>query len=118
MTLHQLLAFGAAAFALSTSPCHAGPCSQDIERMQVLLDARAHDLARSVPPAPESSAALRHRQPTTSSIATAERELGALSPERVEAVTAAMADARKADLADDKVGCEQALADVQRWVGP
>jgi hypothetical protein len=29
-----------------------------------------------------------------------------------------MADARKADLADDKVGCEQALADVQRWVGP
>jgi hypothetical protein len=63
------------------------------------------------------TSALLHRQPTPGSIAAAERQLGEVSPLKVEVVDAAMASARKADLAGDKRACEQALAEVQRELG-
>jgi hypothetical protein len=59
-----------------------------------------------------------HRQPTPGSLAAAESKLGEVSSHTVEVVAAAMARARKADLANDKSACEQALADVQRAIGP
>ena len=58
-----------------------------------------------------------HRQPTPGSIAAAESKLDELSSDTGEAVKAAMARARKTDLANDKSACEQALADVQRAIG-
>jgi len=43
--------------------------------------------------------------------------MGEISPETAQAVEQAMARARGADGAGDKVACEQALAEVQRTLG-
>ena len=59
-----------------------------------------------------------HVQPTPRSIAAAEEKLGEVSAETVAAVTQAMLRAHAADSAGDKNACEQALAEVQRAIGP
>ena len=59
-----------------------------------------------------------HRQPTPRSVAAAESRLGELSPETIEAAKAAMGRARESDRAGDQSACEQALAEVQRLIGP
>jgi hypothetical protein len=51
-------------------------------------------------------------------MAAAEVAHGKISPEKAKIVRAAMAQAREADQAGDKVTCEQALAEVQRTIGP
>ena len=58
------------------------------------------------------------RQPTPHSMAEAEARLGQLSPETVAAVRQAMLGARSADGAGDNTACEQALAEVERALGP
>jgi hypothetical protein len=90
----------------------------EIERMQTRIDARVEALARTAPSAPESSDARLHRQPTPGSIAAAESGLREISPEMVKPVREAMARAREADQAGDLATCEQALAEVQRTIGP
>ena len=57
-------------------------------------------------------------KPTPSSVAAAEGRLGELSPESLEATKEAMGRAREADRAGDQSACEQALAEVQRLIGP
>jgi hypothetical protein len=59
-----------------------------------------------------------HRQPTPDSIAAAESRLGEMSSQTMEAVGAAMTRAREADRGGDQAACEQALAEVQRMIGP
>jgi hypothetical protein len=118
MTIPQLLVLSAAAFAASTMAGYAGPCSNEIDRMQARIDARVEAVARTRPSAPETPGARLHHQPTPGSIAAAESKRGDVSSHMVEAVEAAMARARKADLAGDKKGCDQALADVRRAIGP
>jgi len=90
----------------------------EIERMQAHLDARLEAAASTGPSLPEGSNALLHRQPTPNSMAAAEVAHGKISPEKAKVVRAAMARARKADQAGDKATCEQALAEVQRTIGP
>ena len=85
--------------------------------MQAAIDARLEAKAAAGPAARESTAATMNRQPTPESIAAAEARLGEVS-HRIEAVAAAMARARDADRVGDKSACEQALADVQRAIGP
>jgi hypothetical protein len=75
---------------------YAAPCSQEIERVQARIDAKLEAAARIGALAPESSAALLHRQPTPGSIAAAENRLGEVSSATVAAVAAAMARAREA----------------------
>lgn len=111
------ISLSAAALALSTIACSAGPCSPEIARMQARLDAGLQAKAGTGPSAPESSGALRHRQPTPGSIASAEIGLGELSPEKAKIIREAMAQARAADRAGDKAACEQALTQVQRTIG-
>jgi hypothetical protein len=118
MTIRRLMAQSAAALVASTITGYAGPCSPEIEQMQARVDARVEAAARAGPSAPENSAALLHRQPTPSSIAAAEARLGELSPQMVNAVREAMARAREADQVGDLPRCEQALAEVQRTIGP
>jgi hypothetical protein len=118
MTIRGVLLLGAAAFATSTVASYAGPCSNEIDRMQARIDAGVEAVAPTGPSAPESPGALLHRQPTPGSIAAAESKLGDVSSRTVEAVEAAMARAREADLANDKNGCDQALADVRQAIGP
>src|SRR5262245_45526532 len=106
MGIQQVMALVISVLALST-PGFAGPCSQAIDQMQAKIDARFEAAAGVGRSAPESSAATMHRQPTPGSIAAAESKLGELSPQTMQTLTATMARARAADLADDQSGCEQ-----------
>ena len=108
----------AAALAASMSAGYAGPCSHEIDRVVAEINAKLEAKAAAGPSARESTAATTHRQPTPGSIAAAETRLGDVSSQKVETVAAAMARARKADLAGDQSACEQALADAQRAIGP
>jgi hypothetical protein len=118
MNIQRLLVACAAAFVASMSASYAGPCSHEIDRMQATIDAKLAANAAAGPAARESTAATMNRQPTPESIAAAEARLGEVSPQKMEAVGAAMARARQADAAGDKSACEQALADAQRALGP
>jgi hypothetical protein len=102
-----------ALLAASMSTTYAGPCSQEIIRVEEMIEARLQAKARGAQ-APESTAAKMHRQPTPDSIAAAEVKLGLISQEQVNTVKTAMARARDADGAGDQKACEQALADVKR----
>ena len=117
MRIRQSLIVCAAVLVGSTSAIYAGPCSQEIDRIQAQIDAKLESFAATGPSASESTAATMHRQPTPESIARAERQLGEISPEKIQAVTAAMERARKADSVGDQSACEQALADVHRIRG-
>jgi hypothetical protein len=112
----QLLGLSIAAFAASTMACPAGPCAPEIAAMEARLNANVAAIARSGPTAPESAGARLHHQPTPSSIAAAERELGEIPPEANQTITEAMAKAQKADQAGDKAACEQALEEVERTI--
>lgn len=84
--------------------------------MQAHVDSRIAAVAGSGPSAPESSAALQHRQPTPGSIAAAEAKLG--EGQSAEAALAALGRARQADAAGDKVACERALGEALKSIGP
>ena len=118
MSLQRSLVAYAAVLATSTSASYAGPCSHEIDRVMAEIDAKLDAKAAAGPSARESTAATTHRQPTPGSIAAAETRLGDVSSQKVEVVAAAMARAYKADHAGDQGACEQALADVQRALGP
>ena len=105
-----------AALAASMSAAYAGPCSPQITEVQSLIDARIHAKGGAATLA-ESTAAKTHRQPTPSSIAAAEAELGQMSLQEFTAVETAMARALEADTARDRSACAQALADVKSLLG-
>jgi len=117
MTVRRLLAVSPFALSLLALPCQAGPCSKDLERIQLLVDARLNAIAAAGPTAGQSTAAQMHRQPTPRSMAEAEQKLGELSPSAIEKVKDAMTRARSADAAGDAAGCQQALDEVERGIG-
>ena len=118
MTIRQFVLIGVSGLLLSTLPCRAGPCTKDIESMQVRIEAHLHALAAAGPSAKQSVGAQIHRQPTPDSVANAERKLGDLSPATIVKVNDAMNRAQKADAAGDESGCRQALAEVARIIAP
>ncbi len=118
MTIRQYLVMSTATLCLLTLPCQAGPCSKDIERMQVAIDAKLNAIAAAGPSANQDVGAQMHRQPTPRSMANAEIKLGEMSPSTAQKVKEAMTRAHKADSEGDKAACEKALADVQREIGP
>ena len=65
-----------AVFLLTIAPCHAGPCSKQIEELQIQIDAKLNAAAAAGPAGDETTAATDHRQPTPKSIAAAEVKLG------------------------------------------
>jgi hypothetical protein len=117
-TAGRLLGLSAATFIALTMACAAGPCSTEIATMQARLNARLAAAAAAAPSAPESATALRHRQPTPRSVASALVALGVLSREKAKIIGQAMAQARQADQAGDKAACERALDEVERTIGP
>jgi len=118
MTAPRLFAFGAIAIVVSMSASYAGPCSDEIDKMMVRINAKLEAKAAAGPAANERAGAAMPVQPTPRSIAAAEEKLGELSPQTVDAVRQAMLRARAADSAGDKNACEKALADAQRAMGP
>ena len=113
MRIRRLAVACAAALAASMSASYAGPCSNDISSMRVKIDDYLHAKSAAGPRAPPG-AMVGVAQPTSRSMATVEERMGEISPQAVNAVDQAMARARAADATDDKVACEQALAEVQR----
>jgi len=100
----------------STITCSAGPCLPEIAAVQAHLDARLAAAEATISSAPESSAALRHQQPTPRSIADALLALGKISPEKAKIIREGMARAREADEAGNRAACEQALEEVERAI--
>ncbi len=86
--------------------------------MQARIDAKVEAMAAAGPTGPQGAVAGMSSQPTPRSMAAAEARLGEVSPETVDAVRQTMLRARAADSAGNKSACEQALADVQRAIGP
>src|SRR5262249_27750138 len=118
MAFWRLAAWSTAALAASLTAGHAGPCTAQIDHMQKRIDAKLAANASSGPSARETVGARLRHQPTPESIAKAEAELGELPPTTVTSIRQAMAAARAADSAGDVSACEQALAIVQRAIGP
>jgi len=83
MAVRRFLILNAAALAVSISGSLAGPCPPAMERMRASIDARL----AAWPSAPESVAAMMHRQPTQASVAAAEERLDRLVAQRIVAVT-------------------------------
>jgi hypothetical protein len=104
------------AFVLGAAMAHAGPCTDqiyqtDLDVAKILDSAAAQGRA-----APETAFATMHRQPTPGSVASAEQQAGDLTSEEAQAITEAMDEARHADDAGDRDGCEKALSDVDRML--
>lgn len=116
--IQRFIVPSAAAIVVWSTAVYAGPCSDEIDRIQVRINAKLGAMARTGPSAPQSPGAGLHHQPTPSSVAAAESKLGELSPATLEATKAAMARAREADRVGDQSTCEQALAEAQRLIGP
>lgn len=113
----RVLGLSAAALVASTMVSFAGPCLPEIVAMEARLNAGLVAAAAAAPSAPESAAALRHRQPTPRSVASALVALGVLSREKAKVIGDAMAQARQANQAGDKAACERALEEVKRTIG-
>jgi Skp family chaperone for outer membrane proteins len=91
-------------------------CSQDIDRAWAQVNAKIHARSAFGRSVPQSTTALLHRQPTQSSVAAAEIALvDVWLP--METAVAALSHAREADRANDRIACQDALAEAQREIG-
>jgi hypothetical protein len=109
----ELLVLTMAAVAASTQPSRADSCSRDIDRAWVQVDGKIRARSAAGRSLPQSTIGLLHRQPTQSSIAAAEEALvDVWLP--METAVAALSRAREADRTNDRIACEEALAEVQR----
>jgi hypothetical protein len=92
------------AIALMCPVAHAGPCSEEIARVEMALS-QAQANRQIGPSAPESAGALLHRQPTPETVARAEAEAK-------KKTDAALALARKLDAEGNDSECLAALEQV------
>jgi hypothetical protein len=112
MSIERLLALSMLAVAGSMPAGYAGPCTEEIDRMQVHVD---EAVAAAGATARESTAATRHQQPTPDLIAVVEEGLS--QGTRAEQVLGGMAWARAADDVGIKNDCDRALEEVQGAIG-
>ena len=116
MRYGELLVLSAVAVALSSQPGRANSCSRDIDRAWTQVDAKIQARNAAGRSVPQSTIALLHRQPTQNSVAAAEKTLiDVWLP--IETAVAALSRAREADRSNDRIACEEALAEVQRVIG-
>jgi hypothetical protein len=110
------IVFGVQAlFALGlVTTARAGPCTKEIEAVQIQVDTILEATAGAGPTLPESQSAGLHHEPTPQSIARAEAEAG--EGAQGEQAVEALARARKADEAGDTHVCHAALIDAQRAI--
>ena len=116
MIVRQAAAAAGMALTLGAGIAHAGPCTNRIYQTGLDVAKLLNSAAAQGRPARQSAFATMHRQPTPGSIASAEQEAGDLTGKEVQAITEAMDDARHADDAGDRDGCEKALSDVDRML--
>jgi hypothetical protein len=112
MIVRQATAVAGMALILGAASARAGPCTDRIYQTDLDVAKLLDSAASQGRPAPQSTFATMHRQPTPGSIASAEQQAGDLSTTDVQAITEAMDVARRADDAGDRGGCEKALSEV------
>src|SRR5277367_2556036 len=113
MDFCRSIQLSAVAFSLTIGPCLAGPCAKEISETQAAFDTKLAAAAASGPSAPESTLATLHHQPTPSTVARAEAQLGDISPENARIVTDALDRAHAADERGDVQACRQDLAEAK-----
>lgn len=110
MSGSRLWALAATVLVGGSVVCQAGPCTNDIVKVQAQI-ARAEASSPSVgPSAPQSVGAQLHHQPTPSSVGAAESKASA-------GARAALDRARQADAAGDLAGCQRALTEAKDLFG-
>jgi len=92
----------------------AGPCTKEIEAVQIQVDTVLEATAGAGPTLPESQSAGLHHEPTPESIARAEAAAG--EGAQGEQAVGALARAREADEAGDTPLCHAALVDARRAI--
>jgi hypothetical protein len=97
------------AVLLYTAPAHAGPCSDEIARLETVLNQAKADREPALS-APETLGARLHRQPTPQSV-------GKATTGAEEKVELALAAARKLDSEGKDAACMATLADVAGPLG-
>jgi hypothetical protein len=112
MIVRHATAMAGIALILGATAAHAGPCTDRIYETDLEVAKLLNSAAAQGRPAPESTFATMHRQPTPGSVASAEQQAGDLTSDELQAITDAMDVARHADDAGDRAGCEKALSDV------
>ncbi|WGD29493.1 hypothetical protein AncyloWKF20_17220 [Ancylobacter sp. WKF20] len=113
MTNRLSLAF--AALLLASTVASASPCTQAADDTQAALDRMIADLAAGGPPAPESDAALLSHDPSPSSMAKVEAEIGdGVKPEIAQK---ALERARAAAAAGNEDGCQKEVAAARDAIG-
>ena len=116
MIVRQTTAAAGMALIFSCASAYAGPCTDRIYETDLAVAKLLNSAAAQGGRAPQSTFATMHRQPTPGSIATAEQQAGDLTGDEVQAITEAMDEARHADDAGDRDGCEKALGDGDRML--
>jgi hypothetical protein len=91
---------------LAPTFAEAGPCSADISQFEAAIRQSAGNPYAGLM-APQTVAAQDDRQPTVASMKNAERDLRAK-------FAATMAQARRLDARNDRVGCDRALSVAKR----
>ena len=109
-------AMAATALAVFASPSYAGPCTDRIYQSDLAVEKLLDAAIANGAPAPQSSFATMHRQPTPGTVASAEQKTGALSSAQVEAITEKLDAARDADNKGDGATCEKALNEADRML--
>ena len=117
MRIRCLAVSGALALTLSCSLAHAASCSDAIDRMQARIDAKVEAVAAAGPFVQPGIWSGLEVQPTPLGMATVEEKMGELSGSKVDAVRAAMAQARAASAAGDYQACKKALGEVRHILG-
>jgi len=116
VVVRNIAASAATAAALIVAPAYAGPCTDRIYQADLAVEKLLDAAAANSAPAPQSSFATMHRQPTPGTIASAEEKAGGLSSAQVEAITEKLDAARDADDKGDRPTCEKALDEVDRML--
>ena len=97
MIIRNAIAPAVTAFAFIAAPADAGPCTDRIYQADLAVEKLLDAAAANGAPAPQSSFATMHRQPTPGTVASAEEKAGDLSPAQVQAITQDL-DAARDDL--------------------
>src|ERR1700727_2208483 len=116
MIVRQATALAGMALILGAAPAHAGPCTDRIYQTDLDVAKILDSAAAQGRPVPQPPFATMHRQPPPGSVASAEQQAGDLTTDEAQAITEAMDEARHADNAGDRDGCEKALSDVDRML--
>jgi hypothetical protein len=117
MRIRHWVALGAFALTSWAGAAQAGSCADEIYQADLAINKRLDEIAANGKGAKETTFATAHHQPTPATVAGAEANAGDIPASGVADIRKFMVEARQADDAGDKAGCEKALAEAKTIVG-